>query len=81
MPNTKSSRSNRNRRDKRGKFNWLDQVKADDELPSSAFLVASSCRDSTPNLAGLLEIHRDPRQGNRAQRTQHRQDHAATGAA
>src|ERR1700730_13531687 len=35
-----ASRTNRSRRDKRQKFTWLDQVKADDKLPSSAFLVA-----------------------------------------
>ena len=40
MPTAKASRSNHSRRDDRRKFTWLDQVKADDELPSSAFLVA-----------------------------------------
>ncbi|WOH60934.1 helix-turn-helix domain-containing protein [Bradyrhizobium sp. BWC-3-1] len=37
---TTPNRTNRSRRDKRQKFVWLDQVKADKKLPRSAFIVA-----------------------------------------
>jgi Helix-turn-helix domain len=39
MPKAKPSQATR-RRDQRRKYGWLDQVKADDRLPRSAFVVA-----------------------------------------
>jgi hypothetical protein len=42
MPKARASRTN-SRRYKRREFLWLDQVKADDKLPRSAFVCCSAC--------------------------------------